>query len=89
MAEVWPSRASSSRMRPWRVRMSAWAALGVVAQMSGGRGGSAHFIDGGIPRRRSSRKLVSQGGAERLLKTIGLDARAPPCHAARNTGGSR
>jgi hypothetical protein len=66
LAEVWPSRASSSWTRSCNVSMSAWATLGVAAQIWDGRGGSASFIDCGIPPRRSSRKLLTQGGPERL-----------------------
>src|SRR5438067_11929653 len=57
-------------MRACTATISAWAALGVAAQISGGRGGSARFIDGGIQPRRLSRKPLSQGGAERLLRWI-------------------
>src|SRR5262249_2695638 len=35
-------------------------------QISGGRGSSVRSMDRGIRRRRSSRKLLSQGGPERL-----------------------
>ena len=67
MAEFCPRRASSSRIRSCRARISAWAALGVAAQISGGRGASVSAIDRGIRRRRLVRKPLSQGGAERLL----------------------
>ena len=38
MAEVWPRRASKSRRRSRWATISAWAAHGVAAQISGGRG---------------------------------------------------
>src|SRR5439155_26641582 len=53
LAEVWPSRTSSSRMRACRATISAWAADGVAAQISGGRGGSVNCIDRGIRQPRS------------------------------------
>ena len=56
MAEFWPRRASKSRTRACRATISAWAAAGVAAQISGGRGGSVEFIDGGIRPHCPSRK---------------------------------
>src|SRR5262249_8272802 len=52
LAEVWPSRASKSRMRCCRATIRAWAAAGVAAPMSGGRGSSVSATDRGIRRDR-------------------------------------
>jgi hypothetical protein len=50
--EFCPSPASSSWMRSCRATISAWAASGVAAQISGGRGRSVSSIDRGIRRNR-------------------------------------
>ena len=59
--------------------LSAWAALGVAAQLSSGRGESAGFTDRGIPRRCSSRNLLAQGRPERLPRCFFRGVLLAPC----------
>jgi hypothetical protein len=65
-AEVRPRQASRSRMRSRWARISAWAAHGVAAQISGGGGSSVSSMDWGIRRHRPSRNPLVPGGPERL-----------------------
>src|SRR5215211_3682571 len=64
--------------------ISAWAADGVAAQTSGGRGCSVRSMDQGIRRRYPWRKLLAQGGPERLqmihvhIRSLGLLALLAP-----------
>ena len=89
--EFWPRRASSSRMRSRRAKISAWAAAGVTAQISGGRGKAVASMTRGIRRHRASRKRGAPGGPERLLSPypderppqIALRSRGPTSHTHR------
>ena len=74
--EAWPSRASSSRMRACRATISAWAAAGVAAQISGGSGGAVSSIDRGIRRPRPGRNPRLSSGLNAHL----------PCQADANSG---
>src|SRR5712692_4812822 len=59
-------RVSSSRMCSRWATISAWAAHGVAAQISGGRGRSVSSMDRGIVRHRPSCNARLSGGSERL-----------------------
>ena len=67
MDECCASRTSNSRIRsPW-ARISAWAAHGVAAQISGGRGRAVSSIDRGIRRDRPGCNPLLPGGLNAYL----------------------